>query len=71
VVKPSQRKEMAQQIVASKGISIRLACRAFGVSESCYRYQPKLQTENDELSIIEEIYPRDLDIYHKVKASIA
>jgi len=41
---------MAKQIVAGKGISIRLACLAFGVSESCYRYQPKLQTENGELA---------------------
>jgi len=49
-VKPSQRKEMAQAVVAAKGIRIRMACVAFGVSESCYRYQPKLGSENDEIA---------------------
>lgn len=48
-MKPSQRKEMAQTVVAVKGISIRMACAAFGISESCYRYQPKLASENDEI----------------------
>ena len=47
MVKPSQRKEMAQQVVVNRGISIRLACNAFGVSETCYRYQPILSSENE------------------------
>jgi putative transposase len=46
VVKPSQRKEMAQAAVANKAISIRLACSIFVVSETCYRYQAKLSSEN-------------------------
>jgi putative transposase len=46
VVKPSQRKAMAKQVVATRGISIRLACRIFAVSESCYRYEAKLSDEN-------------------------
>lgn len=50
MVKPSQRKEMAQQIIAAKGISIRLACLALGISETCYRYQPKLASENSEIA---------------------
>ncbi|ULG69568.1 IS3 family transposase [Marinobacterium sediminicola] len=50
VVKPSRRKEMAQTYVASRGVSIRLACAAFGISESCYRYQPKLSSENAEIA---------------------
>lgn len=50
MVKPSQRKEMAQQIIAAKGVSIRLACLAFGISETCYRYQPKLACENTEIA---------------------
>lgn len=50
MVRPSQRKEMAQTVVAAKRISIRMACAAFGVSESCYRYQPKLTSENDEIA---------------------
>ena len=50
MVKPSQRKEMAQQIVTAKGVSIRLACVAFGISETCYRYPPKLVSENAEIA---------------------
>ena len=50
MVRPSRRKEMAQQAVGSHGISIRLACTAFGVSESCYRYQPTLNDENAEIA---------------------
>ena len=37
---------MAQQAVIRYGVSIRLACLCLGVSETCYRYQPKLSTEN-------------------------
>jgi len=46
VVKPSRRKEMAQRAVTDKGVSIRVACRAFGISETCYRYQAKLSDDN-------------------------
>ncbi len=46
---PSQRREMAENAVARRGASIALACRAFGVSETCYRYGPKLRAENDHL----------------------
>jgi putative transposase len=46
VVKPSRRKEMAQHAVHEKGISIRLACRTFGISETCYRYQARLSDDN-------------------------
>jgi putative transposase len=41
--RPSQRREMAENAVARRGVSIALACRAFGVSETCYRYGPKLK----------------------------
>ena len=37
---------MAQQAVAHYAISIRLACRAFSTSETCYRYQSKLNDDN-------------------------
>lgn len=40
MVRSSRRKEMAKQAVAEKGVAIRLACKAFGISETCYRYQP-------------------------------
>lgn len=50
MVKPSRRKEMAQQAVAIQGVSIRLACHAFSISETCYRYQPRLHSENEEIA---------------------
>lgn len=37
---------MAQRAVAERGISIRRACKAFGISETCYRYQAKLSDDN-------------------------
>lgn len=43
---PSCRREMAQQSVEHRGISIRLACQTFGISQTCYRYQPKRSAEN-------------------------
>ena len=30
--------------------SAALVCRAFGVSETCYRYGPKLKAENEEIA---------------------
>ncbi|MDP2050067.1 MAG: IS3 family transposase [Cypionkella sp.] len=47
---PSQRREMAETAVERRGVSIALACRAFGVSETCYRYSPKLKDENEEIA---------------------
>jgi putative transposase len=46
VVTPSQRKEMATWIIQTHHVSIRLACESMCISESCYRYVPKLSTEN-------------------------
>jgi putative transposase len=37
---------MAQCAVQDKGVSIRRACRFFGISETCYRYQAKLSDDN-------------------------
>jgi putative transposase len=50
MVKPSRRREMAQQAVADRRLSIRAACAAFSISETCYRYQPKLSDENAEIA---------------------
>lgn len=50
MVKPSQRKEMAAQVVAQQGLSVRKACQIFQVSESCYRYEPKMSDENAEIA---------------------
>ena len=37
---------MAQRVVTDQCISIRLAGQAFGISETCYRYQAKLSGDN-------------------------
>ena len=37
---------MAKNIVKSTDTSIRLACEAFGISQTCYRHQAKLSDEN-------------------------
>ncbi len=47
MVKPSQRREMAKKAVNHRKISVRMACLIFVVSETCYRYQPKLSDENE------------------------
>jgi len=41
---------MAENVVARRGVSIALACRAFGVSETCYRYSPLLSDENEQIA---------------------
>ncbi|WP_432468169.1 IS3 family transposase [Agarivorans sp. Z349TD_8] len=47
VVKPCERRLMAQRSVANYHISIKSACYWFGISETCYRYKSKLQPENE------------------------
>ena len=49
MVRPSHRREMAKKAVETKGVSIELACRAFKLSESCYRYERKLNEENKKV----------------------
>jgi len=46
MVKPSQRREMAQQTVQAGITSIDHAWRTFEVSQTCYRYQAKASQEN-------------------------
>lgn len=50
MVRPSRRREMARKAVEQRGVSVRLACRMFNVSESCYRYQAKLRAEDDVIA---------------------
>ena len=50
MVSPSRRKDMARWAVDQKHVSIRLACATFGISQTCYRYQPRLSDENSEIS---------------------
>lgn len=41
---------MAKQAVEDYDVSIRVACIVFSISETCYRYQPKLSGENAEIA---------------------
>ncbi|MES1191496.1 MAG: IS3 family transposase [Steroidobacter sp.] len=46
MVRPSQRREMARWAVKERRASIRMACWAFSISETCYRYQARCADEN-------------------------
>ena len=50
MTRPAQRRELAEKAVATKGVSIALACRTFGVSETCFRYSPKRDDENEMIA---------------------
>jgi len=41
---------MAKKAVTDRGVCIGAACDAFLISESCYRYERKLEAENDEVA---------------------
>jgi len=41
---------MAKEAVQQRGLSIRLACSAFAVSPHCYRYEPRLCAENQQIA---------------------
>lgn len=41
---------MAQRAVQERGISVRLACETFNISQTCYRYERKHRAENDEIA---------------------
>ena len=44
------RRELAETAVTQKQVSVALACRTFGISETCYRYDPKLSDENERIA---------------------
>lgn len=50
MVKPSARRQIAQQVVREKQLNIRLVCHAFGISETCYRYNAKLSSTNADIA---------------------
>ncbi len=50
ICRKAQRREMAGNAVALRGVSIALACRTFGVSETCYRYSAKVNDENERIA---------------------
>ena len=37
-------------VVAERGLSVRLACVIFSVSETCYRYEAKKDAENEQIA---------------------
>ena len=41
---------MAEQAVIGRGLSIRLACQAFQISQACYRYKAQRCIEDDEIA---------------------
>lgn len=41
---------MARHAVSTQQVSIRLACQIFSVSETCYRYLPRLSVENQRMA---------------------
>lgn len=45
MVRPSHRQEMAKWAIETRGASIRQACADFTISETCYRYHPKLAND--------------------------
>lgn len=51
MVRPSSRREAAHDAVENRGVSIRVACAAFMISETCYRYDPKNQPENETIAM--------------------
>ena len=50
MVRPSRRREMAKRAVAERGISIRLACQLYQISQTCYRYEAQLNAENAQIA---------------------
>ena len=41
---------MAERVVAGRGLSVRLVCTAFGISQSCYRYQAQASADNAQIA---------------------
>jgi len=50
VVKQSRLKAVALNAVDQKRARIRLVCAAVGISETCYRYSPKLSDDNAQIT---------------------
>lgn len=49
MVKPQERKILAKAAMAQHKLSIKQACCYFLISETCYRYEPKLTDENQQI----------------------
>ena len=48
---------MAIKAVADRGLPIRVACQAFRISESCYRYERKLDADPDGQCKFPRLWP--------------
>lgn len=46
VVRPLKLRHIAKAAVAERKASVRVACAAVGISETCYRHRPKLDHDN-------------------------
>ena len=65
---------MAKQAVQRHRLNIRLACEALYISQTCYRYQPKLSSENAENLTSDELdlgLPDPAETLRKVDALLA
>jgi putative transposase len=49
MVRPAQRRTLAQQVVQTARTTIQHACVTFAISETCYRYQGKHTEENAQI----------------------
>ena len=50
MVKLSRQHELAKNVNGHHQVNIRAACQAFSISETCYRYRPKLSSQNAEFA---------------------
>jgi putative transposase len=41
---------MAKEAAVNHRLSVRQGCQAFGISETCYRYQAKFSDENGQIA---------------------
>ncbi|MCE3262283.1 MAG: Mobile element protein [Pseudoduganella sp.] len=41
---------MARHYVEAGRLTVKTACLAFGISQTCYRYQAKLNAENETIA---------------------
>lgn len=52
MVKTSERKVLAHEVVSTNRMSITLACRTFMISETYYRYASILKNENLKIAAL-------------------
>ena len=50
MVRPAQRRALAQQAVETERTSVQHACRTFGISETCYRHPGRRFDEDAEIA---------------------